>query len=113
MILGTLEAGGTKMVCGIGDENGNVFERVSFPTRMPEETMADIIGYFKDKNIEALGIGKAPVIEKALPMCNIVCITGQDMVGKVHGYLNALYAQNPASVGGNAPTDAMYYFHAE
>ena len=57
MILGTLEAGGTKMVCGIGDENGNVFERVSFPTRMPEETMADIIGYFQDKNIEALGIG--------------------------------------------------------
>lgn len=56
MRLGALEAGGTKMVCAIGDENGNVFERESFPTRMPEETLADIIAYFKDKNIEALGI---------------------------------------------------------
>lgn len=61
--------------------------------------------------IEALGIGKAPVIEKALPMCNIVCITGAEMMGKVNGYLNALFAQNPASVGGNAPTEAMYYIH--
>lgn len=56
MLLGALEAGGTKMVCAIGDENGNVFERASFPTRMPEETMPDIIGYFQDKKIEALGI---------------------------------------------------------
>ncbi len=56
MRLGALEAGGTKMVCAIGDENGNVFERASFPTRMPEETMPDIINYFKDKQIEALGV---------------------------------------------------------
>ena len=56
MRLGALEAGGTKMVCAIGDEHGNVFERESFPTRTPAETMPDIINYFKDKNIEALGI---------------------------------------------------------
>lgn len=56
MILGALEAGGTKMVCGIGDEYGHVFERESFPTRTQAETLADIIAYFKDKNIEALGI---------------------------------------------------------
>ena len=56
MRLGALEAGGTKMVCAIGDELGNVIERASFPTRMPEETMPDIINYFKDKEIEALGV---------------------------------------------------------
>jgi len=56
MRLGALEAGGTKMVCAIGDENGNVFERASFPTKMPEETMPLIIEYFQDKGIEALGI---------------------------------------------------------
>ena len=56
MRLGALEAGGTKMVCAIGDELGNVIERASFPTRMPEETMPDIINYFKDKDIAALGI---------------------------------------------------------
>lgn len=57
MRLGALEAGGTKMVCAVGDENGNVFERESYPTLMPEETIPHIIEYFKEKNIEALGIG--------------------------------------------------------
>lgn len=57
MRLGALEAGGTKMVCAIGDEQGNIFDRASFPTLTPEETMPGLIEYFKDKNIEALGIG--------------------------------------------------------
>jgi len=57
MRLGALEAGGTKMVCAIGDELGNVFERVSFPTLRPEETVAPMIEFFRDKQIEALGIG--------------------------------------------------------
>ena len=60
--------------------------------------------------IEALGIGKAAVIEKALPMCNIVCITGEEMAQKAGGYLNALFAQNPASVGGSVPDEAFYYY---
>ncbi len=57
MILGALEAGGTKMVCAIGDENGNVKEQISIPTNTPEDTIPKILEYFKDKNIEALGIG--------------------------------------------------------
>lgn len=57
MRLGALEAGGTKMVCAIGDENGNIFEQVSIPTQTPEATMPLIIKYFKEKKIEALGIG--------------------------------------------------------
>ena len=57
MRLGALEAGGTKMVCAIGDENGAVFERESYPTREPGNTIPAIIDYFRDKGIEALGIG--------------------------------------------------------
>ncbi len=57
MRIGALEAGGTKMVCAIGDESGNIFERVSIPTVTPDETLPKLIAYFKDKNIEALGIG--------------------------------------------------------
>lgn len=57
MLIGGIEAGGTKMVCGIGDEKGNLIERVSFPTRQPVETFHDMIGYFKKHEIQALGIG--------------------------------------------------------
>lgn len=57
MIYGALEAGGTKMVCAIGDENGTILERISVPTETPEITLPKLIEFFQDKNIEALGIG--------------------------------------------------------
>ena len=57
MIFGGLEAGGTKMVCAIGNENGEVLERISIPTCTPDETFPEMIAYFQEKKIEALGIG--------------------------------------------------------
>ena len=57
MRVGALEAGGTKMVCAVGDENGVVKDRTSFPTRQPEETFADMIAYYRNWDIQALGIG--------------------------------------------------------
>ncbi len=57
MILGALEAGGTKMICAVGDEQGRIHEQVSFPTLTPEETMPKIKAFFKERNIAALGIG--------------------------------------------------------
>ena len=57
MILGALEAGGTKMVCAIGDENGILKDRTTFPTRSPETTIPQMIEYFKQFQIESLGIG--------------------------------------------------------
>lgn len=57
MLLGALEAGGTKMVLSTGDEHGNIFERISLPTTTPAETMPGIIDFFKGKSIEALGVG--------------------------------------------------------
>lgn len=56
MRLGALEAGGTKMVCAIGDSDGTIYEQISIPTTTPEATMPHIIDYFKKKEIEALGI---------------------------------------------------------
>ncbi|RKJ21889.1 ROK family protein [bacterium D16-50] len=57
MLIGGIEAGGTKMVCAVGDESGKVMDRVSFPTRQPEETFRDLIDYFKGRDIQALGVG--------------------------------------------------------
>ncbi len=57
MILGALEAGGTKMVCAIGNEQGEISERISIPTVSPEETMPQMIAFFREHHIEALGVG--------------------------------------------------------
>ncbi|MDE7179152.1 MAG: ROK family protein [Lachnospiraceae bacterium] len=57
MILGALEAGGTKMMCAIGNENGEITEQVSIPTQTPEITIPQLLAFFEGKKIEALGIG--------------------------------------------------------
>ncbi|QGS69967.1 ROK family protein [Oceanobacillus sp. 143] len=52
-----IEAGGTKFVCAVGDESGEIFDKVSFPTRNPDETLADAKQFFDQYVIEALGVG--------------------------------------------------------
>lgn len=60
--------------------------------------------------IAAQGIvEKAPIAEKAIPKCNIVCITGEEMKNALSGYLSVLYSQDAKSVGGNLPGDDFYY----
>jgi fructokinase len=43
MRYGALEAGGTKMICAVGDENGNIFDEKTIPTTIPNETIPEII----------------------------------------------------------------------
>ncbi len=57
MLIGALEAGGTKMICAVGDEQGRILDRISLPTESPEVTMPKVYEYFKGKGIESLGIG--------------------------------------------------------
>ena len=59
--------------------------------------------------VEKYGIVKAAVAEKAIPDCNIVCITGDNMKTMASGYLQVLYDQNPESVGGKLPGDDFYW----
>ena len=54
-------------------------------------------------------IVKEPIAKKAIPKCNIVCITGADMKDALGGCLNVLFQQNPAAVGGALPGDDFYY----
>ncbi len=58
---------------------------------------------------EAGIVEKAPIAQKALPQCNIVCITGQEMKDALSGYLNVLYEQDAKSVGGQLPGEDFYY----
>ncbi len=96
MKFGALEAGGTKMVCAIGLEDGTILEQVSIPTRTPEETIPDIIAYFKDKDIVSLGIGSfGPVdVNKGSSTYGHILDTpklawkGYDLVGNIKNALN-------------------------
>ena len=54
-------------------------------------------------------IEKAPVAQKALPKCAVSCVTGEEMVSALKGYLEVLYAADPASVGGEVPDSGFFY----
>ena len=62
--------------------------------------------------VEEYGIVKAAVAEKALPYCNLVCITGVDMKIAADGYLKTLYDLKPEAVGGAMPDDGFYWMGA-
>src|SRR5699024_5281130 len=50
-------------------------------------------------------VAKAAIAKAALPACNIVCITGEEMKADVAGYAQVLYDADPAAVGGAMPDD--------
>ena len=75
-------------------------ESVKFVNENTEQA-AELIGNYE--------IVKAPIALKALPYCNICCLTGDELKDCLGGYLSALYKMNPQSVGGKLPDDGLYY----
>ncbi|MBE0600637.1 MAG: ROK family protein [Firmicutes bacterium] len=54
--IGALEGGGTKMVLGVFDEQGNELQRHTRPTLSPDETVPAMLRFFAEQRIDALGI---------------------------------------------------------
>lgn len=59
--------------------------------------------------VEAGIVAKEPIAQKAIPQCNIVCITGEEMKAALSGYLNVLNDFSAELVGGAVPADDFYY----
>lgn len=59
--------------------------------------------------VESLDIVKAAIGKQAIPRCNTVSITGEEMQSQLSGYLNALFAFDPSMVGGRVPDAEFYY----
>ncbi len=83
MRLGGIEAGGTKVVCGVGEIIGDevrILDRAVFPTERSEITIPRLVSYFKDKNVEALGIASfGPVdLRKDSPTYGYVRLTPKE-----------------------------------
>lgn len=100
---------------------GAVIVRTEFAQQYPQAVDKFLERYaesvkFVTENVEegAKLVGKYDIVPeavalKAIPACNIVCITGSEMKEKLSGYLGVLFEQLPASVGGALPADDFYY----
>lgn len=106
---------GSAMITGV------IIARRAFIEEHPEavdaflEDYAESVAWVNANTTEAaaligeLGIVDAAVAEKALPYCNIVCITGKELEEKLSGYLGVLFDALPQSVGGALPEHDFYY----
>lgn len=60
--------------------------------------------------VEKFGIVEKKAIAKAaIPYCNVTCITKEEMVLALSGYLKVLYENDAAFIGGTLPGDDFYY----
>ena len=57
MKIGAIEGGGTKFICAIGNELGIIENETIIPTTNPKETLDQVIDFFKENNVEKIGIG--------------------------------------------------------
>ncbi|MGR1083128.1 ABC transporter substrate-binding protein [Olegusella massiliensis] len=53
-------------------------------------------------------VDAAPIATKAIPHCNLVYLSGDQMRESLEGYLKVLFEANPKSVGGQLPQDDFY-----
>jgi len=110
------EEGGSRLVTGVTIANKAFLEENSeLVDTFLAEHEASIA--FTETDLDAAAeliaaqgiVAKAPIAKKALPYCNVEFVSGQEMKDALSGYLNVLFEQNPASVGGTLPDDAFYY----
>jgi len=58
--------------------------------------------------VEAGIVAKAPLAEKAIPQCNIVCVEGDEMKTSLKAFYQAIFAVNPQLIGGQVPADEIF-----
>lgn len=54
-------------------------------------------------------VPKAAIAKKAIPNCNLVCITGAEMKTVAEENLKVFFQYKPASIGNAMPTEDFYY----
>lgn len=112
--IGAIEAGGTKFVCGIGNEEGVIEDSVSFPTEHPEVTMEQVISYFQDKNVDAIGIGSfGPIdIDPSSPSYGYVTTTPKPGWAN-YNFLGKLKQSLPVPYGWDTDVNAAAFGEAK
>lgn len=59
--------------------------------------------------VEAGIVAKESIAREAIPKCNIVCVTGEEMKADLSAYLEVLMDFQPELTGGGLPGEDFYY----
>ncbi|WP_249308654.1 ROK family protein [Lederbergia citrea] len=75
IVLGAIEAGGTKFLCAVGDMDFNVIDKIEIPTTSPRETIEKVKDFFRQYNVRSMGIGSFGPADVNIDSPNYGCIT--------------------------------------
>lgn len=103
---------------------GCIVARTDYMEENPQGVQAflsayeDSIAYMSDPtNLDAAaglvaqyGItANANIAKAAIPQCNLVCLTGDEMKSVLEAYYQVLFDADPTSIGGALPYNSFYY----
>lgn len=109
-MLGSIEAGGTKFVCGVGKDDLSIVERVSFPTTIPKETIKKVIDFFKQYELDGIGIGSFGPIDINLNSKTYGYITNTPKAGwKNFNFVNTLKKEFDVPIAWTTDVNAAAY----
>jgi NitT/TauT family transport system substrate-binding protein len=77
------------------------------------ETVQTDVEYAAELCEEYGVVAKSAVAAKAIPDCNLCCITGADIQSAIEPYYTVLFEANPDSIGGAMPGEDFYFNFAE
>ncbi len=106
---------GTQLVTGVTIVRNEFLENNKDAVLKFMDEYAESVKFVNENNDEAAAlVGKYDIVaegvaKKALPYCNIVSVTGDEMKQSIENYLNVLFESDPKSVGGKLPDEAFYY----
>lgn len=115
MRIGAIEAGGTKIICGIGNEHGEIEKKINFPTESPEIVFAKIRSFFEEEQLDALGVGTFGPIDVNRSSATYGYITSTpkpgwrdvDVLGELKSYINVPIGFD-TDVNGAALAEALW-----
>ncbi len=106
---------GTQLVTGVTVVRNDFLEANPNTVKTFMSDFAASVEYVNANVDEAAAlVGKYDIVaegvaKKAIPYCNLVFMTGEELKANVSAYLDVLYGSDPTSVGGELPGDEFYY----
>lgn len=97
-LFGSIEAGGTKFICAVGDAQLNIVDIIEIPTTLPEETLQKTVDFFHmyQSSLQSIAVGSFGPIDINERSCTYGYITSTPKPGwantNVIGFLKSYFS---------------------
>lgn len=90
-------------------ENEGAFKTFLNDFKASSDAVVDDLDSIVPQVVELGVIPSEELAKQAIPNCNIVCKTGDEMKSAVSAFVDVLFEADPQSIGGSVPDDEFYY----